>query len=488
MGVLSLLAGCGGSAEGGSPPGGSTGGALATGGTDAGGTLGESGGNGDAHAGAAGVPSQGMGGDTGGATGGGTGGDAAGGAGGDIGPGIGGNAAGGTDSAGGGGTGGADCPTGTERCPCYGNGTCNIGLTCASDVCVDLGAGGTTGGTGGTGGVDASGGAGGTCTATVESLGFAPVNLVFAYDKSGSMGAGSGWDRSTTHWIPARAGFLAYLREPESRWTGAALEFFPAEGDLTDACNVANYETPSVSLVALNQVNPDTSPFVLAFDSTVPGGGTPTLPALLGSLNYARTLAEEYPDASIAVVLITDGLPVFYIDGASAPGCTQPLENTVENTAAIAAEGLADGIPTHVIALDDEASELSSLVQVGIAGGTETARFIATGDPVATANELQQTLDSIRDQYLGCTLPLSGAPSDADYARADVFATASGVTDVLPQTPGCVGDGGWQYLYTSADPATPTHIELCGLTCQSVQATPGVELSVEFGCVEEDTP
>jgi hypothetical protein len=28
--------------------------------------------------------------------------------------------------------------TGTERGPCYGNGTCNAGLTCASDVCVSL--------------------------------------------------------------------------------------------------------------------------------------------------------------------------------------------------------------------------------------------------------------------------------------------------------------------------------------------------------------
>lgn len=29
-------------------------------------------------------------------------------------------------------------PTGTERGPCYGNNTCNEGLTCASDLCVKL--------------------------------------------------------------------------------------------------------------------------------------------------------------------------------------------------------------------------------------------------------------------------------------------------------------------------------------------------------------
>ena len=64
------------------------------------------------------------------------------------------------------GTGSADCVDGTERCPCFGDGTCNEGLVCASDLCVDLGGGGQsgTGGTTGpgTGGVTA--GSGGEAT------------------------------------------------------------------------------------------------------------------------------------------------------------------------------------------------------------------------------------------------------------------------------------------------------------------------------------
>lgn len=69
-----------------------------------------------------------------------------------------------------GGTGGKTdagvCTPGTERCPCYGNGTCNQGLTCASQVCVNVsgsgGAGGATGGSGGAGGSGATGGSSGT--------------------------------------------------------------------------------------------------------------------------------------------------------------------------------------------------------------------------------------------------------------------------------------------------------------------------------------
>ena len=35
------------------------------------------------------------------------------------------------------------CPVGSETCPCYPNDTCNTGLTCASHLCVNLGAGGS---------------------------------------------------------------------------------------------------------------------------------------------------------------------------------------------------------------------------------------------------------------------------------------------------------------------------------------------------------
>lgn len=64
------------------------------------------------------------------------------------------------------------CPAGSESCPCYGNGTCDGALTCASNVCVALGSGGGSG----TGGSSAVGvacesapcSAGQTCCLGVE--------------------------------------------------------------------------------------------------------------------------------------------------------------------------------------------------------------------------------------------------------------------------------------------------------------------------------
>ena len=57
----------------------------------------------------------------------------------------------------------AGCPVGAETCSCYGNDTCNTGLTCASQLCVNLGVGGA--------GDAAAGGTGGTTTPDAGSNG-----------------------------------------------------------------------------------------------------------------------------------------------------------------------------------------------------------------------------------------------------------------------------------------------------------------------------
>jgi hypothetical protein len=88
------------------------------------------------------------------------------------------NPSGGTPIADGGASSSTDCPTGSERCACYGNSTCNPGLVCASRLCVDLSGLGGVGGTSATGaggteaGGSASGGIGGTPTSGSTSGGF----------------------------------------------------------------------------------------------------------------------------------------------------------------------------------------------------------------------------------------------------------------------------------------------------------------------------
>jgi hypothetical protein len=63
-------------------------------------------------------------------------------------------AAGGPSAPGGGGS--ASCSPGSEGCVCYGNSTCDVPLTCASHLCVNLGTGGSA-----QGGISAGGRAAG---------------------------------------------------------------------------------------------------------------------------------------------------------------------------------------------------------------------------------------------------------------------------------------------------------------------------------------
>ncbi len=488
-GVL-LLAGCSGSTSDEQQPGGGTGGADATGGEGAGGAAGVLSTN-DGVGGSAGGTASPVGGTAG----------------------TGDRGTGGDPETG---TGGADCPDGTERCSCYGNGTCNAGLVCASDLCVDLGTGGGAGaggapigtgggagvggltiGTGGgagvggagAGGAPASGGSagtGGACTNLSVPVDLVPVNLVFIVDSSGSMGVIADYDFTPTRWVPVRDGLLAFLNEPASRRHYASLEFFPAPGDLAAACDVAAYEAPAVDLTALDSITATNSPFLTAFNDTTPAGGTPTLPALLGSLNYARSLELEDPDANTVVVMFTDGLPVFYIEseGGAVPGCTEPLENTVENTATIAAEGLADGIPTYVIGITDDPNGLSAVQQIAIAGGTSTATVLTTDDPAITTAEIQAELANIRSYHRSCSVPAPEVQSTVDWEAATVLATVDGIENVLARSRGCADGLGWQYLYSVDTPNTPSHIELCPDTCETIQGLPEAELSVDFGCLE----
>ncbi len=94
------------------------------------------------------------------------------------------------------------CPAGNETCACFGNGTCLAGLTCASNLCVQLaGTGGTSGtsggGTTGTGGAITGGGGAGAATGSAGSDGSGgstgaagSTGLAGATGSGGSIGSG----------------------------------------------------------------------------------------------------------------------------------------------------------------------------------------------------------------------------------------------------------------------------------------------------------
>src|SRR5258708_37058175 len=51
------------------------------------------------------------------------------------------------------------------------------------------------------------------------------------------------------------------------------------------------------------------APVTMAIMATIPKGGTPTVPALQGSIDYATTYTQTTPGRAAVVLFVTDGQP-----------------------------------------------------------------------------------------------------------------------------------------------------------------------------------
>lgn len=357
-----------------------------------------------------------------------------------------------------------------------GNGTSatSTGATATNGGSLNLGGdtslGGTTGG--GTGG-DTGLGGGPACAASNQQAELSPVYLVFLLDESGSMGDGENGDR-TEKWDPVTSALNAFYSDPESTGITASLSIFPTNKNMTTGaasnklpaeCKPAAYEMPVVPPSAL----PDSAKaFADAITALDPPNeyGTPTYPALTGTITYAESLLKEDPSRKVAIVMVTDGEPF---------SCTG---NNIDNTA-MAAMGVADHIPTYVIGVGDA---LDSLNQIAVGGGTEKAFIVSLDNPTQTRQDLLDAIKVIRGQAISCDLPIPAPPAGKKLDPNKVavhFTGAAGTTDLKYGT-GCTGDTAWHY----DDPTAPKTILLCDAACTTVKAEKDAKLDVEFGCID----
>jgi hypothetical protein len=309
------------------------------------------------------------------------------------------------------------------------------------------------------------------CVTSLAGAALTPVNLVFMYDSSGSMGnADDGFDPALK-WQPVSTGMKAFFADPISHSLNASLQFFPLGGDLTSVCGY-DYATPSVPLTPLT--NP--APFFSAIDAKAPKGGTPTLPALTGAIHYASRVAQERKEKA-AVVLVTDGEPGFFDNGAVQPGCAN---NTVAAVALAArtAAAATPPVPTYVIGVGPA---LEKLEAVAAAGGTGQAFMISVSDPAATKERFLSALGSIRTQSMSCDLAMPPPPpgQELDAKAVNVVRTnGAGQESVLEYSADCASGSGWHY----DDLGSPKRILLCASTCSGAQAEPESKLTLAFGC------
>lgn len=314
----------------------------------------------------------------------------------------------------------------------------------------------------------------GACVSSTANAALEKVNLVFMYDRSGSMGdtQNSPPFDPTLKWQPVGAGMNAFFSDPRSATLSASLQFFPLGSDVASNCAAA-YDAPKVPLTALTS----SAPFTQAISTTSPKGGTPTLPALKGAIAYAKSVAAQHQGEHAAVVLVTDGEPGFQINGSFQPGCDNNDIAHVSAEAAAAFKG-SPSIPTYVIGVGPS---LSNLNQIASAGGTKSAFMVSVADPSKTSTVFQQALDQIRGQIMSCdfALPPPPAGKQLDVQAVNVaFQAAGGAETILGYSSDCASGQGWRYDNVTA----PTRVQLCPATCDAARKDAKAKLTLAFGC------
>jgi hypothetical protein len=313
--------------------------------------------------------------------------------------------------------------------------------------------------------------------------------MVFLYDKSASMGVntvgGTTVDNTDKRWVPVKNGVIDFFTNAHTTNVQASIAFFAAQGDAVTTCT-HDYSVPDVPMTSLETPNA----LITALNDTVPKGGTPTLPAIVGGIKYARKLVTEQPGSEAIVVLVTDGEPaVNNIDpdtGAAVPydDCAPTgiaLKNTIADIATYV-DGALRGTPsikTYVIGIGDTKS-LSSLQTIATAGTGNPADFLLIDptDPTATRQKILDKLTAIQPKTISCNVKLPTTKEGFDANNVNVnFVHANGKVDELSRSDNCPG-AGWRY----DNPDTPKYIELCKTSCDAIQSDLDGSLKILLGC------
>jgi len=342
--------------------------------------------------------------------------------------------------------------------PGAGGGTAAKGGT-AGTAASGSGASSASGGTGGGLIIDASTGDGAltdanACAAESQKAELVPLDLYIMLDRSGSM-QGSKWSSVTS-------ALNSFVKDPQSAGIGVGLDTFPGSPE----CSSSTY---SNAAVPIGMLPGNATAIASALASVSPSGGTPTVPAMQGALQYTTTWAYQNPTHVVVIVLATDGQP-------------NDCSSSVPGVSAVASTGANQNpkILTFVIGVG---SALTNLNQIAQAGGTTTAFIVDT-----SANVTQQFIDAlnaIRGAVVACeyVIPTPEAGTiDPNKVNVEYTPGAGGNPVLIPKVAdasACPASGdGWYY----DNPTSPSKVILCPSTCALVKQDSQAQISVLFGC------
>ncbi|HEY8040160.1 MAG TPA: hypothetical protein VIF15_10220 [Polyangiaceae bacterium] len=264
-------------------------------------------------------------------------------------------------------------------------------------------------------------------------------------------------------WAAATAALGAFVKNPGADGIALGLQYMPL--GLND-CVTDDYQRPAVGVAPL----PGNAPAVAAsLARTHPDGDTPMLPALGGVLEYARAQVIADPTRSVAIAIITDGQP-------------DTCNSTASTVAALAASGAADNPPilTFTVGLLNDFAGVLDLIAA--AGGTGKAILVT--DPATAAQQLVNTLSTLRDTERLChfAVPPTGGAPVVTGDLAVTFTDKPGGTSQNLSYYGSQAECGGADGFSVDSAAAPTFIALCPALCARAHATPGARIEVTAGC------
>lgn len=299
-----------------------------------------------------------------------------------------------------------------------------------------------------------------------------PTDLMVLVDQSGSMTLeGNRWD-------PTATALKAFFQNPTFDGLGVGLQYFPLGAATTEdpaICLAPNYVMPDVPIGAL----PDNSGALVASvdahhftsaDGDAPAHwGTPTRPAVEGTLQYLASYQAQHPDRRLFLLLATDGLPSKLCTGNDIDGIATVLA---------AAAALNPPLQTFVIGI----GEIARLNTLAMAGGTGNAAFIVDAVGTQTESQFSAALEAIRHTALPCEFTIPDAPTGhIDPGRVNVDLTSDSGKVTFPKVAAgtaCVaGEPGWYYDKDVA----PTQVIMCPSACDTLKQG-NAKIDIVFGC------
>ena len=338
-------------------------------------------------------------------------------------------------------------------------------------------------------------------------------NLLFLLDQTGSNGYDNYGTGCTDHWDPAVDMLNAFFGQMFSSRLFASLAFLPAHGTSTSACDAGSYSGPPglrVPLTSLDDAGRKQFQDELCScgseaalsNSTcmIPNGGTPTRPAIQGTIDYASSIAQKYPDSGTYIVFITDGEPGFACQNSAGTtqicnscedlenGCLDDTSQCVDrDTEVQKISSVIQSAPwrIHVVAIGSGPSE-PTLNEWAAASGNDLVDLRGLDAPTSAAALAARFL-TFRGYSIRCDfdIPLDSSGELIDPKEVYVYyAPSSGSSYYLRQTPDgtsatCATAAGYWYF---DDPRLPKKVNLCAATCDALLQETSASLRIEYGC------